>query len=342
MKSNSLVIISNERIFRQKENFFCDNIEMKSLPEGLGNFHQITYIARKSSIKRSHSINLKEIKLSSNIFSYIFSILKTFKIPNVKYLIIAITPYTFFSFLTLFLFRKKAFLWLRSSGHEEYKYILGKWAIWIYHIMYLVVTSYTNVISCHERLFKKKHHIIFPSQLDDNWFKDQKKAPLDKIRLLYVGRNNPEKGIESFLEIFNQLKINSELSIVSERKKLKIKDNRINFLGYGFGSSSLIKIYDNCNILVLPSFTEAHTQVVVEALSRKRPVIIFEEIKYIVGDRIGIFTSKRNVKSFLETAEFIFKNYASIQKNMSKNRLPTKKSFISQMSNILSTNENFN
>ncbi len=36
------------------------------------------------------------------------------------------------------------------------------------------------------------------------------------------------------------------------------------------------------------------------------------------------------------------KSYASIQKNMSKNRLPTKKSFISQMSNILSTNENFN
>ncbi len=37
MKSNSLVIISNEKISKHYENFFCDNIEMKSLPEGLGN-----------------------------------------------------------------------------------------------------------------------------------------------------------------------------------------------------------------------------------------------------------------------------------------------------------------
>ena len=87
--------------------------------------------------------------------------------------------------------------------------------------MYLAVTSYSNVISCHERLFKQKHHVIFPSQLDDSWFKNQKKALLDKIRLLYVGRNNPEKGIESFLKMFDQLRINIEFSIVSEQKKLK-------------------------------------------------------------------------------------------------------------------------
>ena len=219
MKSNSLVIISNEKIFKHYENFFCDNIEMKSLPEGLSNFHQITYIARTSKIKRSHKINLKKIQIASNIFTYIYFTLKTLKIPNAKYLIVAITPYTFFSFLIFFLFRKKVFLWLRSSGHEEYKFILGSWATWIYHIMYLAVTSYSNVISCHERLFMKKHHVIFPSQLDENWFENQKKAPLDKVRLLYVGRNNPEKGIESFLKMFDQLRINIEFSIVSEQKK---------------------------------------------------------------------------------------------------------------------------
>ena len=90
MKSNSLVIISNEKISKRDENFFCDNVEMKSLPEGLNNFHKITYIARKSNTERFHSINLKEIRLASNIFSYISFILKTFKIPDAKYLIIAI------------------------------------------------------------------------------------------------------------------------------------------------------------------------------------------------------------------------------------------------------------
>ena len=338
MKSNSLVIISNEKIFKHYENFFCDNIEMKSLPEGLSNFHQITYIARTSKIKRSHTINLKKIQIASNIFTYIYFILKTLKIPNAKYLIVAITPYTFFSFLIFFLFRKKVFLWLRSSGHEEYKFILGSWATWIYHIMYLAVTSYSNVISCHKRLFKKKHHVIFPSQLDENWFENQKKPPLDKVRLLYVGRNNPEKGIESFLKMFDQLRINIEFSIVSEQKKLNIKNNRVNFLGYGFDSLTLIDIYDSNNILILPSFTEAYPQVVDESLSRKRPVIIFEEIEYIIGNRIGVFVSKRDVESLSKTMEFIIKNYISIQENISKNKLPTKQKFISQMSNILKSN----
>ncbi len=335
MKNNSLVIISNERISKQQDNFFCDNIEMKSLPEGLSNYREITYIARASKVKRNHLINVKKINVASNIFSYIFLILKTLKISNAKYLIIAITPYTFFSFLIFFLFRKKPFLWLRSSGHEEYKFILGRWASWIYNIMYLVVTSYSNIISCHQRLFKKKHSVIFPSQLDDNWFKNQKNAPLDKVRLLYVGRNNPEKGIEDFLKMFDQLKIDIEFSIVSEQKKLKIKNNKIKFLGYGFDPLSLIDIYDNNNILILPSFTESYSQVIDESLARKRPVIIFEEIEYIIGSRIGVFVSKRNVKSIMETVTFIIKNYSSIQKNIEKNKLPTKEKFISQMNDIL-------
>ena len=50
--------------------------------------------------------------------------------------------------------------------------------------------------------------------------------------------------------------------------------------------------------MVLPSFTEATPYVVDEALSRKRPVIIFEDIAYIVRDKKGIFVSERNVNSF--------------------------------------------
>ena len=177
MKNDPLVIISNEKIFKDDDNFFCDNIEMKSLPEGLNNLNKIIYIGRASKIKRSHTIKIKNIKIATNIFSYILLVIRALKISNAKYLIVTITPYTFFSFLAFLLFGKKPFLWLRSSGHEEYKFIIGSWATWIYHFMYLIVTSYSNVISCHKRLFKKNHKVVFPSQLDDNWFKNQKKAP---------------------------------------------------------------------------------------------------------------------------------------------------------------------
>ena len=68
MKNDPLVIISNEKIFKDDDNFFCDNIEMKSLPEGLNNLNKIIYIGRASKIKRSHTIKIKNIKIATNIF----------------------------------------------------------------------------------------------------------------------------------------------------------------------------------------------------------------------------------------------------------------------------------
>ena len=110
----------------------------------------------------------------------------------------------------------------------------------------------------------------------------------------------------------------------------------VNLVGFGYDANSLIEIYDNHNIMILPSFTEGHPQVVLESLARKRPVIIFDDIKYIVGEKKGIFISERNINSFLKTVEFIMKNYSNIQESMNANKLPTKKQFILQMSSISS------
>ena len=71
----------------------------------------------------------------------------------------------------------------------------------------------------------------------------------------------------------------------------------------------LIKFYDDHNIFILPSFTEGHPMSLLEALARKRPVIIFEEIKHVVGNKKGIFVSKRNSNSLIETINYIKKNY---------------------------------
>ena len=159
--ASSLVIINNEKVFKENGSFYCDNLDLKVLPEGLSDYHRIRYIVRSSNIKGNQKINLEDIKVASNIFKFIYFIVKTFKIPNINYLLVCITPYTFFSFLILFLFRKKVFVYLFSNGYEEYKHILGRWSIWIYHIMYTIVTSNSNVIVCHERLYdKKKSHII--------------------------------------------------------------------------------------------------------------------------------------------------------------------------------------
>ena len=93
--------------------------------------------------------------------------------------------------------------------------------------------------------------------------------------------------------------------------------------------------YDDHNITILPSYTEGYPYVIDESLSRRRPVIIFEEISYVLNNKKGIFISKRDQKSFEETVNFIVKNYEKIQQDIAENELPTKDSMIRQISNII-------
>ena len=338
MKNKNLIIISNEKV--SKDSFFyCDNIDMKTIPEDLSNFFNVTLIARDSKIKRSRKINIDKIQRSLSIFGYIYNILKTLKKQNTIYFIVSITPYTFLSYFFLFIFRKKIYVYLRSNGYEEYKAILGFIGPLIYYIMFKTVTFKSKIITCDERLFEKdKSNIVYPSEISQLWIDDLKKPNLSKINLLYVGRVKIEKGIFSLIEILNEIRADFELTIVGKNEKAKISNSKINFIGGGYNAHDLIKIYDNHNISILPSFTEAHPKVIDESLARMRPVIIFEEIIHVIRDKKGIFVCKRDPQSLLETINFIIKNYSNIQDDMVANKLPTKKNFILKLGNILDMN----
>ena len=115
----------------------------------------------------------------------------------------------------------------------------------------------------------------------------------------------------------------------------KINQSNIKIFPTQSNKSKLIKYYDDHNIFVLPSFTEGHPMVLLEALARRRPVIIFDEIKHVIGDKKGIFVTKRNFLSFLGTLNNIKKNYKKIQKDMKKNKLPTNKEFIEKFIKLI-------
>ena len=78
----------------------------------------------------------------------------------------------------------------------------------------------------------------------------------------------------------------------------------------------------------MPSFTEAHPKVLDESLSRLRPIIIFEDIRHVIENRNGIFVSKRNLNSLMETINLIMGNYKKIQEKIKDNKLPNKDDFI--------------
>ena len=202
--------------------------------------------------------------------------------------------------------------------------------------MYSVVALKSNIITCQKRLVKsRKYDLVFPSEIDDDWLKNISKSIIDKPRLLYVGRIKIEKGIFSLFKIFDTIENNINLSIVGKLEKPLKANKKINFLDFEKDISKLIKIYDNHNITILPSFTEAHPKVLDESLARLRPVIIFEEISHVIQNRKGIYISKRNAQSLMETINFIMKNYKNIEEEMKKNKLPTKQEFILQISKIL-------
>ena len=98
---------------------------------------------------------------------------------------------------------------------------------------------------------------------------------------------------------------------------------------------SIIKFYDEHSIFILPSFTEAHPQVVDEALARSRPVIVFKDIEHVKRDREGIFSCERNLKSLKETIQYINNNYDVIIGKIKKNKLPTKGNFINELKKII-------
>ena len=300
---DNLVVLNNEKVSKKSNAFYSRNYNFKILPDGLNKYFKVKYIVRKSNTEENHKLNLQEVKIASNIIQFIYFVVSTFKNKNTKYFIITISPYTFIACLFLFLFRKKVFVFLISSGHEEWKLILGSWSVWIYHTMYLIVTSNSTVITLHERLYKKKNgHVITSSTLDEKWLQNLKGAKLDKIRFLNITRINPEKGIYEFIEILKKMEIDVEISIVGKIKSLNIKkkfqklvenQNNIKFLGYISDRKLLIDTFDNHNILILPSYTEGQPYVVDESLARKRPVIIFEEISHVIKGRKGVFVAKR-------------------------------------------------
>lgn len=332
-----LNLITNEKVFKKKENFYCDNIEIKLLIEELGKYFNTSLFCRKSNQKRFHKIKFKKIILNKNLFFYLLNIFKNIKNKNSKYLLISITPYTFICFLFLYILNKKIYLYLRSNGFEEYRKILGIPGQFIYGIMFSLIVPNVKIISNNKNLIKtKKISLVKPSLLDNSWRQKLKKISLNKIKLLYVGRVKVEKGVYSLIDLIKKIKQNINLTIIGcENNQSFSKIPKIKFLKIIQDRKKLINYFDKHLIFILPSFTEAYGMVIDEALSRGRPVIIFEEIKNIIGSRKGVFVCKRNHVDLEKLIFFIVENYSKIKKKILKNKLPNKKKYIDNLVKFL-------
>jgi glycosyltransferase involved in cell wall biosynthesis len=260
---------------------------------------------------------------------------------NAKFLFISLTPFNLFVFLFLkfFLKKKNLYLYLRSNGFKEYEIIFGYLGKLFYHLMLsIVINNVKLIISSNDLQHNKKNfYLIQPSELDQQWFDNQSIASIaKKIKFLYIGRFKKEKGIKDFIELINSTKLNFELKIYGLDSLKNSRDTkRIKYFSQIFNKRKIINIYDKANIFILPSFTESNPKVIWESLSRLRPVIVFEDIKHVVKNKIGVYASKRNVTSLIKTVNFIINNYKLIQLQIKNNNFPLKKNFEKNFARIL-------
>ena len=329
-----LFIFSNESIYTSNDKFYCDNLDLKTTPEGLNKKFDVNLFGRKSFQKKAHEIKINKIRVFSNIFTYLLELKKVLKNKEAKFLIISISPYTFLISLFIKILGQKPIVYLRSDGYEEYKAILGKIGPTIYHLMFSITGAISNLISCRNHILRgKKGKIISPSQLDSVWLRQPKNLDIKNFKLLYVGRIRVEKGIFSLAELIKN-KRDISLTIIGAEKGRSsgINQSNIKILPRIVNKTKFIKCYDDHNVFILPSFTEGHPMVLLEALARRRPVVIFEEIRHVIGEKQGIYVSKRNFVSLLGTLNEIKKNQRKIQKDMKKNKLPLYKDYIEKFS----------
>jgi glycosyltransferase involved in cell wall biosynthesis len=331
-----LYIIVNDKIYEKDNCYFCENKDIQSIINYLSFKYNLTVISRFSAFIKPFRLNkvLKILNLRLIKFLNFFLFLLSYSRKK-KVLIISITPFNFiifFFFRTLFIC--KFYLYLRSNGYEEYESILGKKYIWIYDFMFKYIAKYSEVISCHERLYnKKKCHMLYPSELNFRWKKKIKRNDYKNniINILYVGRFKIEKGIYSLINIFSKLPKNIKLTLVGNGDNIKITDDRIRLINFIKNEKELINVYDSANIFILPSYTEAHPKVIDESLSRMRPVVIFNDIKYVIQDRYGVFSINRNHQELVKIFNYLKNNNKKVFDQLKKNKLPQRKDFLKSL-----------
>ena len=320
---NKLYLVTNDKIWLSKKNYTSNN-DLDNIISSLSNDYSIQLLNRTSRTKLNFLIKNK----------FNLCKLKNISEKKINLLIVSITPYNFFILLNLFFLKKtefKGYVYLRSDGFLEYKYRYGIIGYYFYNLMFSFISKKLKILSCSKNFTKVKvKTIIHPSELNLEWFKKNRNKDQFKTDFLYIGRFKKDKGAIYLVNLFKKFFKHYKLTIVGTDKKLiktRYYNKNIKYIGSISDTQKLINIYDSAKLFILPSYIEGFPKVISESLARMRPIIIFEDIKYVVNDREGIFVCKRDAESLQKKINHILKNYSSIQKKIKKSFFYTKDNF---------------
>ena len=201
---------------------------------------------------------------------------------------------------------------------------------------FLTVTDGAKQVLTKEGCSKEKIISLKPGIDLEHFYKHQFVEKKGKVKLLFVGRLVPEKGILELIEIFSQLRLkykNVEFNIVGDGPlKSKVKGPGINYLGK-ISYQNMPNLYSQNDMLVhypvgSNTWQEQYGMVLVEAMACALPVVGLDQgsVKEIVGSG-GIVVPKNKYITVLESVtknkillknlsikarKFALKNYNSL------------------------------
>jgi len=116
--------------------------------------------------------------------------------------------------------------------------------------------------------------IELPSAIDESWINENKLNVNQSIKYLFVGRFERRKGIEEINNTIlnlSQSDENFEFHFIGSIPKAnRIKSEKIKIIYHGLIKDEEKKklIYDKCDVLLCPSYSEGMPNVILEAMSR--------------------------------------------------------------------------
>lgn len=147
--------------------------------------------------------------------------------------------------------------------------------------MVVNVSNYEYQAALKYGLSDFKQKVIYsgiPSEMGK--FNPEVKLSPGKLNLLFVGRFDPQKGIDYFLQIFSKVKRNDlHLTVIGDNvigggTYIEKKDTeRITFLGW-VPHENLASYYNASDIVIMPSRWEAFGLVAIEAMKYGKAIIV--------------------------------------------------------------------
>lgn len=177
-----------------------------------------------------------------------------------------------------------------------------------------------------EKISKKNQSTLIPgSGVDTNFFKRKTEfSPNKKTNFIFIGRILKEKGILELISAFNKFQKNnpSKLTIIGSYdpenpSSVNIKkfiddvdlDQSIKYLGV---KKNIIDYLENSDCLILPSYREGLSNVLLEAMSMKLPVLASNVpgCKDLIINNNGFLFEPKSVESIYNA----LKKFASLSK----------------------------